>query len=58
MCEGGEKCLKYLKRGWNRKERRVNKDFKKGNKLDQGVGALKKDAGTLLRTMNVEAIKM
>ena len=33
-------CLKYLKRGWNRKEGRENKDFKKGGILDQGVGAL------------------
>ena len=23
-------CLKYLKRGWNRKEGRGSKDFKKG----------------------------
>ena len=28
---------------WNRKEGRVDKDFKKsGDKLDQGVGALKR----------------
>ena len=38
----------YLKRGWNRKDGRKNKDFKKGRgrgwegKLGQGVGALKK----------------
>ena len=30
MCEGRENCLKYLKRGWKGKERRGNKDFKKG----------------------------
>ena len=30
--------LKYLKRGWNKEERRGNKDFKKGVKLGQGVG--------------------
>ena len=44
MREGGGKCLKYLKREWNRTERRGNKDFKKGGgggKLGQGVGALK-----------------
>ena len=28
--EGGENCLKYIKRGWNRKEERGNKDLKKG----------------------------
>ena len=37
-CEGGD-CLKYLKRGWNKKEGKGNKDFKKGGKLEQGVGA-------------------
>ena len=36
-------CLKYLKRGWNRKEGKGYKDFKKGGgKLSQGVGALKR----------------
>ena len=38
-------CLKYLKRGWNTKEGRANKDFKKGGKLGQGVGALKSGGG-------------
>ena len=42
LSEGGEKCLKYLKKGWNRKEGRGNKDFKKGGKLGQGVGAVKR----------------
>ena len=43
-------CVKYLKRGWNRNEERGNEDFKKrgGGKLGQGVGALKKGAGTPL----------
>ena len=41
MCEGGGNCLKYLKRGWDRKEGRGHKDFKKGGKLGQGVGTLK-----------------
>ena len=43
MIRGWEVCLKYLKSGWNRKEERGNKDFKKGGggKLDQGMGALK-----------------
>ena len=47
-------CLKYLKRGWNRKEGRGNKHFKKGGgKLGQGVGALKRGAaGTPLQTMH------
>ena len=35
-------CLKYLKRGWNRKVGRRNKDSKKGGKLSQGLGVLKK----------------
>ena len=42
LFEGGEDCLKYLKRGWNNKEGRANNDFKKKGKLGQGVGALKK----------------
>ena len=29
MSESREKCLKYLKREWNRKEERGNKVFKK-----------------------------
>ena len=40
--------LKYLKRGWNRKEGKGNKDFKKGGKLDQRVGALKRGGWNLL----------
>ena len=54
MRVGGGDFLKYLKRGWNRKKGRGNKDFKKGGKLGQGVGALKRKgvgAGTPLRTM-------
>ena len=44
LCEGEENCLKYCKRGWNRKEGRENKDFKQEGegKLSQGMGALKK----------------
>ena len=45
--EGGGNCIKYLKRGWNRKEGKGNKNFKEG-KLDQEVGALKRGAGTPL----------
>ena len=43
LCEGGGNCLKYLKRRWNKKEGRENKDFKKARcKRDQGVGDLKR----------------
>ena len=53
MREGGGNCLKYLKRGWNRKDGRGHEDFKKGkDKLGQGVGALKRWGGTPLRTMD------
>ena len=56
LCECGGNCPKYLKREWNRKQGRENKDFKKGGgggKLSQEVGALKRrgGAGTPLRTM-------
>ena len=41
--EGRGNCGKYLKRGWNRKEGRGNKYFKKGmGKWGQGVGTLKR----------------
>ena len=44
MREGRGNCVKYLKRGCNRKEGRGDKDFKReGDKLGQGVGALKKE---------------
>ena len=51
MREGGANCLKYLKMGWNRKEGRGHKDFKKGGRLGQGVNALKR-AGELKPTTN------
>ena len=56
--ECGGNCLKYLNRGRNRKERRGNKDFKKGGgKLGQGVGALKRGGtGTPLRTMHLNHV--
>ena len=44
-CEGGGNYLKYLKRGWSRKEGKGNQDLKRRGKLDQGVGALKKGGG-------------
>ena len=52
MCEGGGNCLKYLKRGWDRKEGRGHKDFKKGGKLGQGVGTLKGGGGGWNLLMN------
>ena len=54
MPEGRGNCVKYLKRGWNRKEGRGNKDFKKEEQAGSRVGCLKKGwggAGTPLRTM-------
>ena len=44
--DGGGGCLKYLKRGWNKKEGKENKDFKKG-----GQAGPKGKARTSLRTM-------
>ena len=46
-------CLKYLKMGWNRKEGKGNKDFKKGGQVGPRGGCLKKGrgAGTPLLTM-------
>ena len=56
----GGTCLKYLKRGWNRKEGRRKKHFKKRGKLGQEVCALKSwkragkgRAGTPLRTIYI-----
>ena len=45
--EGGGELSKYLKRRWNRKEGKGNKDFKKEGegKLGQGLGTLKKGEG-------------
>ena len=39
--EGGGNSLKYLKRGWNRKEGRGNKLFKKGGQAGSRGGCLK-----------------
>ena len=55
MREGGENCLKYLKRWWNRTEGRGHKDFKRGGKLGQGVGALKREVWNPLT--NYELVK-
>ena len=47
MREGGGGLSKILKREWNRTEGRRHKDFKKGRKLGQGLGTLKRGgAGT------------
>ena len=57
-------CLKYLEKGWNRKEGRGDKDLKKregGVQAGSSGGFLKKGrgAGTPLRTMGVKlALKM
>ena len=49
---GGGNCLKYLKRRWNRKEGRGNKDFKKSWKAGSRGGCLKTEgSGIPLRTM-------
>ena len=42
MRERGGNCLKYLKRGVEKKRGKRNKDLKQGGKLGQGVGALKR----------------
>ena len=45
MREGGGGLSKILKREWNRTEGRRHKDFKKGRKLGQGLGTLKRGGG-------------
>ena len=49
---GGNRKVKYLKMGWNRKEGRGNKTFKKRGKPGQGVSVLKRGGGTPLLTMS------
>ena len=44
-------CLKYLKGGGTEKRGGETKILKRGGKLGQGVGALKRRARTLLRIM-------
>ena len=52
MHEGRGNCVKYLKRGCNRKEGKGNKDFKRGRQARSRGGCLKKGgAGTPLQTM-------
>ena len=38
-------CLKYLKRGWNRKEGKENKDFKKRGQAGPMGGCFKMEGG-------------
>ena len=45
MREGGRKCLKYLKRGWDGKQERGNKNFKKEGQAGSRGGCLKKRKG-------------
>ena len=52
--EGGENCVKYFKRGWNKKEGRESKDFENGGKLSQRMDAIQRGEGTLLRTMSFQ----
>ena len=56
--EGGGDCLKYLKRRWNRKEGRGNKNLKKGRGQAGSRGGCleKRGAGTPLRTMTLYSI--
>ena len=42
MREGGGNCVKDLKRGWNRKEERGNKKFKKRGQAESRGECLKK----------------
>ena len=41
MREGGKNCVKHLKRGWNKKEGRGNKYFKKGGQAGSRGGSLR-----------------
>ena len=51
MREGGGNCLKCLKRGGTKKRKGETEILKRGRKLGQGVGAIKREVGTPLRTM-------
>ena len=52
--------IKYIKRGWNRKEGRGHNYFKKRGKLGQGVVVLKGGAGTggLTRSQFLEGMTL
>ena len=49
--EGGENCMKYLKRWWKRKEESGNKKFKKESQAGLSGGCL------LVQTMYIYEIK-
>ena len=53
---GAGGCVKYLERRWNRKEGKGTKILKRWGKLGQGVGALKRGAGTPSQTMATESV--
>ena len=50
----GGNCMKYLKRGWNRRVGRGKKDFKKGEgqAVSRGGCLKKRESRTPLRAMN------
>ena len=54
LCEGGGDCLKYLKRGWNRKEGKGHKDFKKGGQAGSTGRCLKKGGNLQENTSMLE----
>ena len=58
MREGGGNCLKYLKRVWNRKEGRGDKNFKKGGQAGSRGGCLKRGGGGWNHLTNNEDIKL
>ena len=55
LCEGGGNCLKYLKRGWNRKEGKGHKDLKKvGGQVGSRGRCLKKGGNLQENTSMLE----
>ena len=53
--EGRGNCLKYLKRGWNKKDGRGNKDFKRGGGGGGGGGQAESRSGRLKKGRGLEA---
>ena len=58
MREGGGNCLKYLKWGWNRKEGKGNKDFKKRRQAGSRGRCLKLGVAGNLLTNYVSLMKL
>ena len=54
--EGGGNCLKHLKRWWEKKRGGKTKILKRGGKLGQGVGALKRGSWDPL--MNYDTLQL